>query len=148
MGLHRLAAGVMALAFATISFAQTATPSGVWQTISEETGQASSHVRITEANGSLTATVEKILDPAKASLRCTECTDSRKDQPIEGMVLFKDVKFNPEATLTWDGGEILDPKSGKNYRARIRLIDDGKTLEVRGYKGPFFRTQLWQRLSE
>lgn len=148
MGLHRLAAGVMTLAFATISFAQTASPIGIWQTISEETGQASSHVRVTEVNGTLTGTVEKILDPAKAGLRCTECTDNRKDQPIEGMVLFKDVKYNPEASLTWEGGEILDPKSGKNYRARIRLIDDGKTLEVRGYKGPFFRTQLWQRLGE
>lgn len=148
MGLHRLAAGVISLALASISFAQTTSPSGLWQTISDETGKASSHVRIAESNGLLTGTVEKILDPAKAGARCTECTDERKDQLIEGIVMIKGVKFNPEATLTWDGGEILDPKSGKNYRARIRLIDDGKTLEVRGYKGPFFRTQLWHRLSE
>lgn len=148
MGLHRLAAGVISVVISTLSFAQMPTPSGIWQTINEETGQASSHIRVTETNGSLTGTVEKILDPTKAGLRCTECTDNRKDQPIEGMVLFKDVRFNPETSLTWEGGEILDPKSGKNYRARIRLIDEGKTLEVRGYKGPFFRTQLWHRFNE
>ncbi|MBP7485669.1 MAG: DUF2147 domain-containing protein, partial [Aquabacterium sp.] len=50
----------------------------------------------------------------------------------------------------WDGGQVLDPKSGNTYRVRIRLLDDGKTLEVRGYKGtPFLgRTQLWKRLAD
>jgi hypothetical protein len=48
----------------------------------------------------------------------------------------------------WDGGEILDPKNGKVYKVRLKPIDGGKKLEVRGYIGaPLFgRTQTWIRV--
>jgi uncharacterized protein (DUF2147 family) len=42
----------------------------------------------------------------------------------------------------WSGGKILDPKKGKIYRAKM-WIEDGD-LMVRGYLGPFFRTQTWK----
>ena len=47
----------------------------------------------------------------------------------------------------WKGGEILDPKNGKTYSCRLRLKDDGKKLEVRGYIGfsLFGRSQMWLR---
>jgi uncharacterized protein (DUF2147 family) len=39
----------------------------------------------------------------------------------------------------WEGGPILDPDNGKTYTLRLRVDDD--TLPVRGYIGPFYRTQ-------
>ena len=47
----------------------------------------------------------------------------------------------------WEGGTILDPNNGKTYKARLKLIDDGKKLEVRGFVGaPLLgRTQTWIR---
>lgn len=45
----------------------------------------------------------------------------------------------------WEGGDILEPKTGKIYRVRLQVQDGGKTLEVRGYLGFFFRNQYWQR---
>jgi uncharacterized protein (DUF2147 family) len=39
------------------------------------------------------------------------------------------------------GGTILDPEDGKVYKAEL-WIEDGK-LKVRGYLGPFFKTQTW-----
>jgi uncharacterized protein (DUF2147 family) len=47
----------------------------------------------------------------------------------------------------WSGGEILDPESGKTYRARMKLIDGGRRLVIRGYIGlPLFgRSQTWVR---
>ena len=39
------------------------------------------------------------------------------------------------------GGTILDPGDGKVYKAEI-WIEDGK-LKVRGYLGPFYKTQTW-----
>lgn len=135
--------------FAGCSFAQSI-PWGTWTTVDEHTGAATSIVKVVETENGLMGTIDRILDPAKADARCTACTDERKDQPIAGMVIFRDVKIKEDQALTWDGGQILDPKSGNTYRVRIRLLDDGKTLEVRGYKGtPFLgRTQLWKRLTD
>ncbi|MEI7739907.1 MAG: DUF2147 domain-containing protein [Betaproteobacteria bacterium] len=45
----------------------------------------------------------------------------------------------------WEAGRILDPEKGEEYRFKIRLIDQGRTLQVRGYLGPFWRTQTWTR---
>lgn len=47
--------------------------------------------------------------------------------------------------LIWLGGRILDPEKGEEYRFKIRLIDQGRTLQVRGYLGPLWRTQTWTR---
>jgi uncharacterized protein (DUF2147 family) len=41
-------------------------------------------------------------------------------------------------------GSILDPQDGRIYRCKI-WVDDGN-LKVRGYWGPFFRTQTWKRV--
>ena len=45
------------------------------------------------------------------------------------------------------GGEILDPKNGSIYRAKMKLLDGGKKLEVRGFIGVslFGRSQTWVR---
>ena len=46
-----------------------------------------------------------------------------------------------------DGGMILDPAKGSTYKVRLKPIEGGKKLEVRGYIGsPMFgRTQTWIR---
>lgn len=51
---------------------------------------------------------------------------------------------------SWSGGEILDPESGKTYRAQMKLADGGRKLVVRGYIGlPLFgRSQTWIRRTE
>lgn len=127
--------------------AQT-TPVGLWKTIDDETGKEKSLVRITEAGGVLTGTVEKLLDPARQDAKCDKCSDERKDQPVLGMTIVKGVKPNPDHPGRWDGGEILDPNKGKTYKVRITPVDGGKTLEVRGYVGaPLLgRTQTWSRV--
>ena len=44
------------------------------------------------------------------------------------------------------GPAMLDPENGKEYRASFTPVDGGKKLEVRGYLGPFWRTQTWNRV--
>lgn len=125
------------------------TPSGVWETYDDNTGVATSHVRVAESGNTLTGSLDRILDASKADARCAACEDERRDQPLMGMTIFRNVKASADVPLTWDGGEILDPKNGRTYKVRIRLMEEGKVLEVRGYKGsPMFgRTQLWQRVA-
>ncbi len=127
------------------AFAQ-ATPVGLWKTIDDETKQEKSLVRISDAGGVLTGKVEKIADPTKQDAKCDKCTDERKDKAIVGMTMIRNVRQNADDKDTWEEGDILDPNNGKVYRLRLKPMEGGKTLEVRGYIGPFFRNQTWIRV--
>ena len=125
-----------------------ATPVGVWKTIDDESKKEKSLIRITESGGVLSGKLEKLLDPASPpDAVCKECSDERKDKPIVGMTLIRRVKQNDGDKAVWDGGDILDPNNGKVYRVRLKPIDGGGKLEVRGYIGtPILgRTQTWIR---
>lgn len=130
----------------SIAFAQMS-PVGLWRTIDDETKTEKSLVRITEAGGVMTGKVEKIADPAKANANCDKCSDERKDQPVLGMTILRGVKPSSDAG-TWEGGDILDPNNGKIYKVRMKPIDGGKQMEVRGFIGVALlgRTQTWVRV--
>ena len=122
------------------------TPAGLWKTIDDETKQEKSLVRITEAGGVYSGKVEKGLQPDAKETTCSKCTDERKDQPIVGMTIIKGIKPKADDKDIFEGGEILDPTKGETYRLRLRMLDGGKKLEVRGYLGPFYRNQQWIRV--
>jgi uncharacterized protein (DUF2147 family) len=140
-----LLASLLLCAAAGTATAQ-ATPAGLWKTIDDDTKAEKSLVRITDNGGVYTGKVEKILTD-KADAKCTECSDARKDQPVQGMVILRDIKLDPADKTQWIGGDILDPNNGKVYKVRIKTADGGKKLEVRGYIGtPMLgRTQTWIR---
>ena len=125
------------------AFAQT-TPVGLWKVVDDDTKQPSSLVRIVDTGGVLSGKIEKLLDPAMQDARCEKCTDERKDKPMLGMTILRNVKRTGDDV--WEDGEILDPDNGKLYRVRLKPIDGGKKLEVRGYIGLFFRNQHWVRV--
>ena len=142
-----IVAGV--LAFAGLSAWAQSTPVGLWKTIDDETKKEKSLVRISEAGGVFSGKIEKLLDPdSKPDAKCDKCTDERKDRPILGLPIIRDVKANADDATLWDGGEILDPNNGKTYKVRLKPADGGKKLEVRGYIGaPLLgRTQTWHRV--
>ena len=121
------------------------TPVGLWRTLDDKTGEVKSEVRITESGGVLSGKVEKILrKDAPPDAKCDKCTDDRKDKPVVGLQIIRGVKADTDGT--WGGGEILDPNNGKTYRTRLKPVDGGKKLEMRGYIGPFYRTQTWIRV--
>ncbi len=122
------------------------TPAGLWRTIDDQTGKPRGLVRITEVNGEYQARVEKTFPkPGEVSNpKCEKCGGARQNQPVVGMtILWGLTKQGDE----YRGGEILDPENGKIYRARIKLEDGGKKLDVRGFIGfsLFGRSQTWLR---
>jgi uncharacterized protein (DUF2147 family) len=129
------------------SLAQTS-PVGLWQSIDDATGKPRAEIRISEASGVLTGRIERSLlpTPAGAWLLCTLCQDDRKDKPLIGMEIIRQMKAGGDAQ-TWEGGEILDPDKGKVFKLRLQLLEGGKKMQVRGYIGLFFRNQTWIRLS-
>jgi len=135
-----------ALALAALSAVAQNTPVGLWKTIDDDGKTEKSLVRITETAGVLTGKIEKIFEAGKQDSTCDKCTDDRKDQPVLGMVILRNLKQDTDDKEVWTGGEILDPNNGKTYRARLKPLEGGKLLQMRGYLGPFYRTQVWQRV--
>jgi uncharacterized protein (DUF2147 family) len=143
----RAALYALLLAACSGAAAQNATPVGLWKTYSDRTGQADGLVRITEANGELEGTVEKVFSPPAPSPNplCEECRGELHNQPIVGMKILRRMRRDGDA---YSGGEILDPDEGTFYRCALRVVEAGRKLEVRGYVGISFfgRTQVWDRV--
>lgn len=138
-----LATGLLLIAGS--AFAATDTPVGTWKTIDDKTQQPKSIVEITDNNGELQAKVVKVLNSDEGpNPICKKCDGARKDQPIEGMTIMWGVTRDDDV---WDGGKILDPKNGKEYKVKLTLMDGGQKLDVHGYIGFALlgRSQVWER---
>jgi uncharacterized protein (DUF2147 family) len=136
----------LALLAAGSSFAQM-TPVGTWHSIDDKTGEAKAEIQIVDKDGALSGRVVKSLrnDP-NAKKTCEDCKDDRKGQTIIGMEIIRGVKPDASGENLWaSGGKILDPENGKDYTVKMVPQEGGKKLQVRGYIGPFYRTQVWLR---
>jgi uncharacterized protein (DUF2147 family) len=142
-----LSAAFASLAVCTSVYAQS-TPAGLWQSIDDTTGKPRAEIRISEAGGVFTGRIERSLLPVPTGvvLLCELCPDDRRDKPLIGLDIIRNIKPSTDAQV-WDSGEILDPDKGKIFKLRLQLQDNGKKLQVRGYIGPFFRNQTWIRIS-
>ena len=136
----------LALTGAGVASADMESPAGVWKTIDDKTGKERSLVRVVDNNGVFEGKVEKIFEQPgdDPNHLCKKCEGERKDRPIIGMTFLWGLKKDGDL---YGGGEILDPKNGKIYRAKMKMIEGGRKLEVRGYIGLslFGRSQTWIR---
>ena len=126
--------------------AGAATPVGTWATVSDSTGEVASTVRLWLEDGKLVGRIASLVreegeDPYPL---CKECLGDQKDQPVIGLEILSGLTQDGSE---WNGGLILDPENGKQYRCIIRIADDNQTMEVRGFIGIslFGRSQTWHR---
>jgi len=142
-------AGLGLLLASTVALAQANTPAGLWKTVDDNTKREKSLVRIVETNGIFSGKVEKVIDPdSPKDALCKDCSDDRKDKPVIGLTIIRNVKASADDKSVFDGGDILDPDNGKVYKVKLKLVDNGARLDVRGYIGlPMLgRTQIWSRV--
>jgi uncharacterized protein (DUF2147 family) len=137
---------VIAFVFTTVLVTNAQSIFGKWKTIDDKTSIVKSIVEIYNINGKAYAKVLRILEKGKEDELCDKCKGAKKDKPIKGMEIINGLSKDDGE---WNGGKILDPKVGKEYKCYITLETPNK-LKVRGYIGfaLFGRTQYWYRVEE
>ncbi|NKB32688.1 MAG: DUF2147 domain-containing protein [Pseudomonadales bacterium] len=132
---------LMLLSICSLTLAES--PVGRWLSVDDESGKVEALVEIIEVDNEVQGKIIDLIDPEEPNPKCEKCSGENENKPVIGLTIVWGLK---ESNGVWEGGYILDPKSGRTYKSRLYLNENGQ-LEVLGYIGfaALGRTQQWHR---
>ena len=147
MKINQLNLMIATTLFSSSMFATDLT--GTWQQIDDKTGSPKAVIEIRkESNNTYTGKIVKITPrpgytPQKL---CINCPLPYTNRTILGMDVLTGLQ-HIEGSNSYEKGKIIDPLSGKIYDSKVRLMNNGKHLTMRGYVGvsAIGRSQTWIR---
>jgi Uncharacterized protein conserved in bacteria (DUF2147) len=119
------------------------TPDGLWQPL-DSSGKPLGLIRIYQDHGLYFGQIMPSSPGDSPNERCVRCTDERKNEPIIGLTIIRNMRRDGDVYL---GGDVLDPTTGRIYGCRFHLTDGGHRMIMRGFLGiPLLgRSMIWAR---
>ncbi|PAP78792.1 DUF2147 domain-containing protein [Rubrivirga marina] len=123
------------------AFAQSV--NGCWATVDDEDGTVKSYVKIYDEGST------KVGDIVRLTVnggRCVDCADRFDGRVLRNERIMSGFRADGDR---YEGGSIVDPKSGRSYNAVMNLMEgNSDRLYLRGYLGirALGRSQTWRRV--
>src|SRR5580700_6447005 len=105
----RLTAATLLALVLTCRATDLSSPEGFWQPL-DSAGNPMGLIRIFRDHDAFFGQIEPSSPSDDRSRKCVRCTDERKDQPIIGLVLIRNMRLQGDG---YSGGDILDPDTGR-----------------------------------
>lgn len=128
------------LALALTSVSSLAAPiSGEWLTDSRD-----SVIKIDNCGTKMCGKIERVLDPKLPTTDIYNPDKRLRSRPIIGTLVLSNFTGSG---AEWSDGRAYDPKSGKSYRSKLQLQQNG-TLKVSGCIMFLCQNRYWTRVAE